>query len=128
MPTQEAVIAVLDDEADMRKALRRLLTGRGYRVEEYAGGKELLAAIESHPAGCLLLDLHMPGLNGFDVLEAFQSRHIGVPVIVITAHDEPGAAERVRTLGASAYLKKPIDRDDLLTAIREGIREHPIKP
>ena len=101
----------------MRKALRRLLVCRGFRVEEYECGEALLAALDSHPLELLLLDLQMPGLNGFDVMEAFRSRLILVPVIVITAHDEPGTAERVRALGASAYLKKPVDRDALLSAI-----------
>ena len=108
---------VLDDEPEMRKALRRLLTCRGFRVEEYERAEDLLAVLDSHPLDYLLLDLHMPEANGFDVLEACRSRHITVPVIVITAHDEPGTAERVRALGASAYLKKPVDRDALLDAI-----------
>jgi CheY-like chemotaxis protein len=111
------VVAVLDDEPEMRKALRRLLACRGFRVEEYERGEDLLAALGSQPLDYLLLDLHMPGINGFDVLEASRSRQIPVPVIVITAHDEPGAAERVLALGASAYLKKPVDRDALLSAI-----------
>lgn len=111
------VIAVLDDESEMRKALRRLLTSRGYRVEEYERGEDLLAALGSQPMDCLLLDLHMTGINGFDVLEAFRSRQIPVPVIVITAHDEPGTSDRVHALGAKAYLKKPVDRDVLLAAI-----------
>jgi CheY-like chemotaxis protein len=111
------VVAVLDDEPEMRKALRRLLACRGFRVEEYERGEDLLIALGSQPLDYLLLDLHMPGINGFDVLEAFRSRQIPVPVIVITAHDEPGAEERVRALGASAYLKKPVDRDALLSAI-----------
>jgi CheY-like chemotaxis protein len=118
MPAPQQVIAVLDDEPEMRKALRRLLGCRGFRVEEYACAEDLLAALVSHPPDYLLLDLHMPGLNGFDVLEAFHSRRIPVPIIVITAHDEPGTAERVRALGASAYLKKPVDRDALLAAIQ----------
>ncbi len=119
MPTIRPVIAVLDDEPEMRKALRRLLASLGFRVEEYARGEDLLAAVSSHPLDCLLLDLHRPGLHGFDVLEAFHSRKIRVPVVVITAHDESGTAERVRALGASAYLKKPVDRDALLSAIAE---------
>jgi len=117
MPTAEPVVAILDDEPEMRKALRRLLTCRGFGVEEYACGEDLLAALSSHPLDYLLLDLHMPGINGFDVLEAVRSRQIPVPVIVITAHDEPGTAERVRGLGAAAYLKKPVDREALLSAI-----------
>jgi FixJ family two-component response regulator len=118
------VIAVLDDEPEMRKALRRLLASRGFLVEEYERGEDLLVAVVTHPLDCLLLDLHMPGLNGFDVLEAFRSQQIPVPVVVITAHDESGMAERVRVLGASAYLKKPVDRDDLLAAI-EAARSSP---
>jgi FixJ family two-component response regulator len=117
MPTAQLVVAILDDEPEMRKALRRLLTARGFRVEEYACGEDLLAALPARPLDYLLLDLHMPGINGFEVLEAFRSRQIAVPVIVITAHDEPGTAERVRSLGAFAYLKKPVDRDALLAAI-----------
>jgi FixJ family two-component response regulator len=117
MHSPKPVLAVLDDEPELRKALRRLLTGRGFCVEEYAHGRDLLAAIDSHPSDCLLLDLHMTEVSGFDVLEAFQSRHIHTPVIVITAHDEPGTEERVRLLGAAAYLKKPVDRDALLSAI-----------
>jgi FixJ family two-component response regulator len=114
-------IAVLDDEPEMRKALRRLLAGRGFGVEEYGRGSDFLAALDSHPWDCLLLDLHMPEVNGFEMLEAFQSRQIRTPVIVITAHDEPGTEERVRSLGAAGYLKKPVDRDALLSAIGAAI-------
>ncbi len=76
-----------------------------------------MPSLDSHSLDLLLLDLQMPQVSGFDVLEAFNSSHINVPVIVITAHDELGAAERARVLGASAYMKKPVDRDALLLAI-----------
>jgi DNA-binding response OmpR family regulator len=104
-----------------------LLTCRGFRVEEYERGEDLLAALASHSLDFLLLDLHMPEVNGFDVLEAICSRQISTPVIVITAHDEPGTAERVRALGASAYLKKPVDREALLSAIAAAT-SHTQKP
>lgn len=121
MPGNGPLIAVLDDEPEMRKALRRLLTCRGFRVEEYGGAENLLASLGTCPLDCLLLDLHMPGINGFDVLETFRSRLIPVPVIVITAHDDAGTEDRVRSLGASAYLKKPVDRDALISAIESAI-------
>jgi len=121
MLTPLPVLAVLDDEPEMRKALRRLLNGRGFRVEEYASGNDLFAALDSHPPDCLLLDLHMTEVSGFEVLETFRSRQIHVPVIVITAHDEPGTADRVRSLGGCAYLKKPVDRDALFSAITEAL-------
>jgi len=111
------VVAVLDDEPEMRKALRRLLSTCGFRVAEYACGQDFLDALESQSLDFLLLDLHMPEMSGFDVLESAALRRFPTPVIVITAHDEPGTSERVRALGAAAYLKKPVDRDALLSAI-----------
>ena len=114
------MVAVLDDEPEMRKALRRLLASRGFQVEEYASGDELLAVLGLHSLHCVLLDLQMPGLNGFEVLEILCIRQNPVPVIVITAHDEPGTAERVRALGACAYLKKPVDCDVLFSAIAKA--------
>ncbi len=127
MGTEGRVIAVLDDEPEMRKALHRLLTCRGYQVEEYERGEDFLDTLGSHRLDCLLLDLQLEGLNGFEVLEAFLDRHIRLPVIVITAHDEPGTAERVLRLGAVAYLKKPVDRDNLLSSISAALA-HPETP
>lgn len=118
------MIAVLDDEPEMRKALRRLLVSRGFRVEEYERGETLLAALDEQPPDCLLLDLHMPGISGFDVLEALQCRQSSLPVVVITAHDEPGTASRVRSFGARSYLKKPVDKEVLFSAIQAALA-HP---
>ena len=118
MSEKTPTIAVLDDEPRMRKALHRLLATHGFRVEHYASGREFLDALPSHPADCLLLDLHMPEMNGFDVLREIGSRRDRTPVIVVTAHGEPGTAERVRALGASAFLTKPVDESRLLEAIR----------
>ena len=115
------VVAVLDDEPQMRKALRRLLAVHGFRVEIYEGGNEFLAALSSHPTDCLVLDLQMPEVNGFDVLVAFESQRIVTPVVVITPHDEPGTAERALWLGASAYLTKPVDESALLSAIKSAM-------
>ena len=102
----------------MLKAIRRLLACRGFRVDTYERGAELLTTLEGSPRpDCLVLDLHMPEMSGFDVLEALRTRQIPVPVIVITGHDAPGMEERSRMLGAISYLRKPVDRDDLLSAI-----------
>ena len=124
----DPVIAILDDEPRMRSALHRLLATHGYRVENYACGADLLAALPTHPADCLVLDLHMPEVSGFDILAALDCRRIAMPVVVITGHDEPGTAERVQSLGASAYLKKPVDETALVAAIESAIAggSHPV--
>jgi FixJ family two-component response regulator len=102
------LIAVLDDEANMRVALARLLGLRGYEVATFDSAEGLLAACQDSPVRCIILDLHMPGLNGFDVLERLSSRPEPPPVIVITGHDQAGTEERVRNLGACAYFTKPV--------------------
>ena len=118
MRTPAPTVAVLDDEPEMLKAIRRLLACRGFRVDTYERGAELLTTLEGSPRpDCLVLDLHMPEMSGFDVLEAMRTRQILVPVIVITGQDAPGMEERSRMLGAISYLRKPVDRDDLLSAI-----------
>ena len=105
----------------MLTALRRLLSCHGFRVDTYGCGADLLAALErSSRPDCLVLDLHMPGMSGFEVLEAMRKRQLAVPVIVVTGNDEPGMEELSRRLGAVCYLKKPVDQDDLLAAITEA--------
>ncbi len=121
-------MAVLDDEPEMRKAFRRLLTSCHFTVEEYASGEAFLAALPSHRPDCLLLDLQMPKLNGFGVLKACQGQSGQLPIVVVTALDEPGAAARVTALGASAFLKKPVDRSSLVAAIETAISAAAEKP
>lgn len=120
-PPKPLVIAVLDDEEQMRKALRRLLSSHGYQVETYASGARLMEDMTALRPDCVVLDLHMTGMSGFDILQAFDERREKLPVIVITGHDMPGTAERVRILGAVAYLLKPVDELTLVSAIQQQI-------
>jgi FixJ family two-component response regulator len=113
------LISVLDDEPQFGKALARLLKTHGFEVQTFTHAEKFLEACASRLPDCLLLDLHMPSLSGFDILEWIATRQ--VPVLVITGHDQPGNAERVRTLGAVAYFLKPINESQLLAAIRDAI-------
>lgn len=115
------LIAVLDDEPQMCKALSRLLKTHGFCVVTFVQGAEFLSMCASRLPNCLLLDLHMPGMSGFEVLERFAAQHVPVPVIVITGQDQPGNAERVLALGAAAYLLKPLSESLLIAAIRKAI-------
>jgi FixJ family two-component response regulator len=113
------LVSVLDDEPQFGKALARLLKTHGFEVQTFTHVEKFLEACASRLPNCLLLDLHMPALSGFDVLEWIAARR--VPVLVITGHDQPGNAERVRALGATAYFLKPVNESHLLTAIRAAI-------
>lgn len=126
MSTEGTVlIAVVDDEAGVRTAIKRLLCSAGLRVETFAGGDEILASLADHRPDCMVLDLHMPRVTGFDVLERLAQRHMALPVVIITAHDSPQARERALAAGASAYLRKPVDDLTLMEAITAAIGHPP---
>jgi len=110
-------LAVVDDDADVRLALQRLVASAGFAVEAFASGAEFLHAVENREPDCLVLDLHMPHMSGFDVQVALAAAHASVPVIVITGHDSPDAHAPAVRLGAKAYLCKPVNDEALLAAI-----------
>jgi FixJ family two-component response regulator len=117
MGMQALVVAVVDDEPDVRRALQRLLASVGIRVEEYGSGASFLASLAHHAPDCVVLDLHMPELSGFDVQAVLARQEHPTPIVVITGHDTPTARARVLGAGAAAYLCKPVDDEALLGAI-----------
>ena len=117
MGLQALLVAVVDDEPAVRCALERLLSSVGMRVEPYESGAAFLASLDDHQPDCVVLDLHMPGLSGFDVQQAVAHREHAVPIVVITGHDTPTARARAIGAGASSYLCKPVDDEALLSAI-----------
>ena len=119
-------VGVLDDEPQLRTALTRLLKSHGMRVVSFERGEDLLATVsEPHELDCLLLDLHMPGLTGFDVLAGLDAASSDLPVVVLTGHDEAGNKARVFALHAKAYLLKPLDEGALIAAIFQAIEAAP---
>lgn len=122
MPNPVRSIAVVDDDAEVRLALARLVAAAGFETEAHAGGAELLRSIGERRPDCVVLDLQMPGTTGFDVLAALAERGLDVPVIAITGYDSAAARSRALGLGARAYLCKPFDDDTLLAAIAGAMR------
>jgi FixJ family two-component response regulator len=115
------LLAVVDDDADVRVALTRLVSSAGFAVETFGSGAEFLNSIRNHKPDCVVLDLHMPEVSGFDVQCALADAHAAIPVVVITGHDTPESRARTLQLGAKAYLCKPIDDKALLAAIGSAI-------
>lgn len=114
------LIAILDDQPDFRRALARLLKSYGYETAPFASGQALLGAVSSCRFDCILLDLHMPGLNGFDVLSALRARSHAPPVIVITGQDDPDSVRRAMALEAFDCHKKPVRAPELIKAIERA--------
>ena len=116
------LVAVVDDEESIRRALDRLLRSAGFAVETFASGAEFLRSVLDHRPACVVLDLHMPDLSGLDVQLFLARDRVPVPVIVITGHETPEAKARLMARGATACLRKPVDDKLLLAAIDEAIR------
>lgn len=114
-------IAVVDDEESVRKALKRLIHSAGLEVETFSSGSDFLQSIETREPDCVVLDLHMPHVNGFEVQARLAHSAHRVPVVVITGHDMPEARERVMAAGAAGYLRKPVDDQALLDTIASAI-------
>jgi FixJ family two-component response regulator len=114
-------VAIVDDEEPVRKALRRLLRASGLQAEGYASGQEFLDAAAKKQPDCVVLDLHMPGMSGLQALRKLQASARALPVVVITAHDEPETRAQCMAAGAAAYLRKPLDERLLLNAISAAL-------
>jgi FixJ family two-component response regulator len=111
------LIAVVDDDPAVLKALKRLLSAWSYRAETYESAREFLAAVGEHRPDCLIVDLHMPEMTGLELQRHLIRSHIDIPTIVITGHDEDGVRDRCKSAGATAFLTKPLQDQTLLDAI-----------
>ena len=114
--TQAPIIAIVDDDASVRRALQRLVESAGYTVQAFASAREFLDWLPRGQAACLVLDVQMDGMSGFDL-----QRRLAVPVIFITAHDDAVTLERIRKSRAAGHLRKPIDAQAVLNAIRTAV-------
>jgi FixJ family two-component response regulator len=112
------VISIVDDDLSVRRALRRLVGSAGYLVETFASAHEFLSSTPSARTACLVLDIYLEGMNGFELQEQLTADRVAIPVIFITAHDDAATRERIRRSGAAGYLGKPFDGHALLDAIR----------
>lgn len=124
MSQPRPLIAVLDDEPQMGKALGRLLRSHGFDVTTFTLGGELLAACALKLPDCLLLDLNMPVMDGFEVLERLKQAGLRFPVIIITSLDSSEARERAMSVHPAAFFRKPVDGQTLLDAVDLAIRHN----
>jgi len=121
MQRESCLIAVVDDEESVRKALGRLIRSAGFSVETYGSAVDFMHSLNRHRPDCVVLDLRMPVVSGMEVQSAIVRSGAGVPVVIITGDDSPESRERTLRQGARAYLRKPVDDTALLEAIQGAI-------
>lgn len=123
-----ARIALVDDEASVRVAMGRVLRLADYEVLPYASGEEFLAAFAETRPDCALLDVHLPGMTGIQVQLCLRSSQVPLPVVFITASDDPAVERDALGSGGLCVLRKPFTRHDLLESIISALRQYPAAP
>jgi FixJ family two-component response regulator len=111
------IVAIVDDESPVRVMLGRLLRLADYQVTDFASGEEFLASLDTQVPACAILDIHMPGLSGFDVQSRLRAGAIRIPVVFITASDDSALEGSACEAGAVRLLRKPFSNDELLDAL-----------
>lgn len=122
MTLDNQIVYIVDDDAWVRDSLAVMLAGEGFRTQSYAGAQEFLNDFQPARAGCLLLDVKMPGMSGLELQTALRERGADVPIIVITAHGDVPTARAALISGAVEFLEKPVDPVQLLTAVRAALK------
>jgi FixJ family two-component response regulator len=117
-------IGIVDDDVSLLRALQRLLRAAGFAVETFRSAEEFLPSARRAGLRCLVLDVHLGGMSGFDLQRQLAGLGEPLPVIFITAHDDAETRERARRAGAVAYLPKPFDEKALVEAIHRAIDGH----
>jgi two-component system response regulator FixJ len=116
-------ICVVDDDEGVADSLKLLLETFGYDVLSYNAGADLLADDCRRAAGCLIIDHHMPRMNGLDLVDRLQREGVRVPIILISGRLDTNTTERAASFGITSVLEKPFAADRLVDLIRTVLLE-----
>lgn len=119
-PSQGLTVFIVDDDASVRDALALLLGLRGYPVAVFADAESFIGAYRPEWAGCLLVDIRMPGIDGLSLQKQLAETGCPLPVIVMTAHGDVESAREAFRARAVDFLEKPIDQTKLVQAVEEA--------
>ena len=118
-------VFVVDDDDAVRDSLKTLLELQSFTVKTFETCKDFLSA-RSDGAACLVLDIHLPGMSGLDLMEAMKRMDRGLPTILITGRCDSAMRDRAKALGVVALLEKPIDFGNLMAAIHSCVNASPV--
>ena len=117
----ESKVAIIDDDDALRDALVVLVSAAGWQADGYASAEAFLASLDGERAGCALIDVRLPGMDGMELFRKLAEVAPGFPVVILTGHgDVPMAVEALKA-GAIDFIEKPFDPDRLLTSLRQAL-------
>jgi FixJ family two-component response regulator len=114
-------ISIVDDDASIREALKSLMRSVRFNVEAFASAEEFLASDRLHDTACLILDVTLPGMSGFELQNRLNNERRAIPIVFITAHADEAARQRALRGGAIDLLSKPVRSEPLFKAIQSAI-------
>jgi FixJ family two-component response regulator len=120
-PERPPLVAIVDDDASVRKSTTRLIRSFGYRAEAFASGEEFLSSPEASRTACLVLDVRMPDMDGLEVQRQVAAHQLQIPVVFISGRASDEEERRARSAGAIDFLRKPIATATLLQVLRKVI-------
>jgi two-component system, LuxR family, response regulator FixJ len=114
-------VFIVDDDPSVRSALSLVLNGEGFEVTGFAEGESFLSVARSHAPSCVLIDVHLPGSSGVELLKALNAQHYPAPIFVISGRgDIPTAVDAIRH-GALDFIEKPFDPAAVAVRVRDAI-------
>ena len=114
-------VYVLDDDVSVREGVASLIRSVGLKVRTFASTQEFLASLQKERPSCLVLDIQLPDINGFELQQELATKDIQIPIIFLTGHGDIPMSVRAIKAGALEFLTKPFDDEYLLEAIRNAI-------
>ena len=114
-------IFVIDDDESVRRAVGRLIRAAGLNVKTFAAAEDFMRSTGLTAPGCLVLDVHLPGLSGLELQQRLNAEGRGVPIVFITAYGDDQACDRALRAGAIAFLQKPFEEQSLLDAVGRAL-------
>jgi FixJ family two-component response regulator len=119
--SSQPTVFVIDDDAQVRRAVGRLLTSAGHRVELFSSAIQFLENTDGDRPGCLVIDLRLPGLNGIDLFNLLRTTGKTIPMVFLTGYGDVPTSVQAMKAGAVDFLTKPVDEEDLLEAIGRAL-------
>lgn len=114
-------ISIVDDDASIREALKSLMRSVRFDVEAFGSAEEFLASQHVRDTACLILDVYLPGMNGFELQNRLNAEGYAIPIIFITAHADESSRQRALKAGAVDVLSKPVRGESLFKAIKSAM-------
>ena len=114
-------ISVIDDDESMRSAVVALVRSAGYDAHAFESAEEFLGSGKISDFACVITDIQMPGMSGIELKQHLTASQSTLPVIMITAHHDPGLEQQSRASGAFCFLRKPFDADALIRCLESAL-------